>query len=252
MAALKTITNYLDRELRLSDFNDSSHNGLQVENTGKIKKICCGVDASMEFFEAAQARHADMLICHHGLSWGDSLAHITELNYTRIKFLIENNMALYAAHLPLDAHPRYGNNACIAKALGLTKIEPFGCYNGTEIGFAGRLPKPMSYEAFRKKVCKAINPNLQTMDFGPQRVQTVAVVSGGAAGEIVEAGQKDIDVYLSGEPALSAYSFAQEYGVNAIFAGHYATEIFGVKALADVISKRFSVSTEFIDLDVPF
>jgi dinuclear metal center YbgI/SA1388 family protein len=252
MAALKTIVAFLDDELRITEFKDSSHNGLQVENTGRIRKVCCGVDASMETFVAAQAKGADLVICHHGLSWGESLAHITDLNYKRIKFLMQHDMALYAAHLPLDAHPRYGNNAGIAKALGLQRLKPFGLYNGTHIGFAGRLPKPMRYETLKRKVAAITGSTLQTMDFGKQRVQTVAVVSGGAAGEIAEAGQKGIDVYISGEPALVAYSLAQEYGVNAIFAGHYATEVFGVQALATLLQKQFSVKAEFIDLAVPF
>ncbi len=252
MTALTTITSFLDKELKITDFKDSSHNGLQVENSGKIRRVCCGVDASMEFFEAAQAKGADLLICHHGLSWGESLARITDLNYRRIKFLLEHDMALYASHLPLDAHPRHGNNIGIARALGLRNVKPFGVYNGSEIGFAGRLTKPTSYSAFKKKVSRVTGSELQTMDFGKSKIQTVAVVSGGAAGEIVEAGDKGIDVYVSGEPALMAYSLAQEYGLNAIFAGHYATEVFGVQSLGAVLQKRFAIKAEFINLNVPF
>ncbi len=252
MTLLKTIVTFLDRELKITDFKDSSHNGLQVENSGKIRRICCGVDASMSFFKAAHAKGADLVICHHGLSWGESMARITDLNYSRLKFLINNDMALYASHLPLDAHPRHGNNAGIARALGLRNLKPFGMYNGSEIGFAGRLAKPMTYAAFKKKVGKVMGSELQTMDFGKSRVQTVAVVSGGAAAEITEAGQKGIDVYLSGEPALMAYSLAEEYKINAVFAGHYATEVFGVRALGEVLQKRFAVKAEFIDMNVPF
>jgi dinuclear metal center YbgI/SA1388 family protein len=252
MTSLNTIATFLDRELRITDFKDSSHNGLQVQNSGRIRKVCCGVDASMEFFEAARAKGADLLICHHGLSWGDSLARITDLNYTRIKFLMEHDMALYAVHLPLDAHPGYGNNALIARALGLRRLKPFGCYNGKEIGFAGQLSESVTYGAFKKKVSAATGSTLQTMDFGKSRVKTVAVVSGGAAAEIAEAGQKGIDVYISGEPALSAYIMAQEYRINAVFAGHYATEVFGVRKLAEVVQGRFAVKAEFIDLGVPF
>jgi dinuclear metal center YbgI/SA1388 family protein len=252
MTALKTIVTFLDRELKISEFKDSSQNGLQVQNSGKIRKICCGVDASMETFEAAQAWGADLLICHHGLSWGDSLAHITDLNYSRIKFLLDHDMALYASHLPLDAHPRYGNNAVMAKAVGLRNLKPFGLYHGQAIGFEGRLPKLTSYAAFKKKVSAVTGNSLQTMDFGKAKIQTVAVVSGGAAGEIAEAGQKGIDVYVSGEPALVAYSLAQEYQVNAIFAGHYATEVFGVKALGDLLQKRFAIKSEFLPFNIPF
>lgn len=252
MTALQTITTFLDRELSVADFHDSSHNGLQVENSGSIRKVCCGVDASMAFFEAAQAKGADLLICHHGLSWGDSLARITDLNYRRLKYLLDHDLALYACHLPLDAHARYGNNACIARALGLRGLKPFGVYHGMTLGVAGRLPQSLTYAAFKKKVRGIMGAELQTMDFGKQRVQSVAVVSGGAAKEVAEAGQKGIDVYLSGEPALVAYSLAQEYGVNAVFAGHYATEVFGVRALGDALKQRFSVTADFIDMQIPF
>jgi dinuclear metal center YbgI/SA1388 family protein len=253
MEKLNKIVEFLDRELRIDAFSDSSNNGLQVENSGQIKKVCCGVDASMEFFEEAHARGAELLICHHGISWGSSLAHITELNYRRIKYLIDHDMALYACHLPLDAHPKYGNNAQIAKALGLRGLQPFGMYNGSYIGFAGNLSKAESYAAFKKRVCRIMGINaVQSMDFGSQRVQRVAIVSGGAAGEIAEAGQQDVDVYLSGEAGLVAYSLAQEYGINAVFAGHYATEVFGVRALGTLLSSKLAVKTEFINFKIPF
>lgn len=253
MEKLSKLVEFLDGELCVNDFRDSSHNGLQVENSGRVKKVCCGVDASMEFFEAARECGADFLVCHHGISWGDSLARITDLNYRRIKYLLDNDMALYACHLPLDAHARYGNNAQIAKALGLRKLKPFGMYNGSYIGFEGELSKVMGYAAFKKLVCGVMGiEGVQSMDFGKQRVKRVAVVSGGAAGEAAEAGQKGIDVYLSGEAGLVAYSLAQEYGINAVFAGHYATEVFGVRALGELLQKRFAVKSEFIDFGIRF
>lgn len=249
---LNKIETFLDREMRITEFTDSSHNGVQVENSGRIRKVCFGVDASLEFFVEARKRGADMVVCHHGLSWGDSLSRITELNYKRVSFLIRNDMALYACHLPLDAHPRYGNNAIIARLIGLTKLKKFGEYNGMEIGFEGILPRSLKYESFKKLVVNRIGGELRTMDFGPEMVRTAAVVSGGAAGEIAEAGRKQIDVFLSGEPKLAAYSMAQEWGINAVFAGHYATEVFGVKELSTLIGKKFGLKTEFIDLGVPY
>ena len=253
MPNLKEITGFLDCELRINEFDDSSHNGLQVENSGKITKICCGVDASMEFFEAAQKAGADLLICHHGISWGNSLARISGLNYRRIKFLIDNDIALYACHLPLDAHPRYGNNVCIAKALGLQNLKPFGMYNGTFIGFEGRFDPAISYKDLKQLVAEITETsNLQSMDFGKDSISSLAVVSGGAAGEIEEAGRKGIDAYLSGEAGLVAYSLAQEYGINAIFAGHYATETFGVKSLGKILEQRFNITHEFIDFGIIF
>lgn len=252
--AMKTreLAEFLDTELNVEAFEDVSHNGLQVQNTGSVKRICCGVDASMEFFEVAADRGADFLICHHGISWGSSLSRITDLNYDRVRFLMDQDMALYACHLPLDAHPVYGNNALICKALGITRLKPFGWHSGMNIGFAGKLSKPTRYSAFKNKIQQVMQAAPQSMDFGKRTVSTVAVVSGGAAGDVGEAAVKDMDVFLTGEPRLSAYSVAQEKRINAVFAGHYATEVFGVRALGELITKRFKVPSDFIRFNVPF
>ena len=252
MAKLDDIVAFLDRELRVNKFTDSSHNGLQVANRGTVRRVCCGVDASLEFFEAAQRKGADLVICHHGLSWGDSLKRITGLNYRRLEFLIRHDLALYACHLPLDAHPRYGNNALICRALGLRRLRRFGLYSGTELGFAGELPKAMGYAAFKQRVRRAIGANFRTMDFGRDTVRTVAVLSGGAGAELDEAGRKGMDVYVSGEASLHARNLAQEYGINAIFAGHYATEVFGVRALAGLLRRKFRLPADFVDLKIPY
>ncbi len=254
MASLHAIVGCLDRELNTESFQDASHNGLQVENDGLVRKVCCGVDASMAFFEAAAQQGADLLICHHGISWGDSLCRITELNYRRVKFLMDHNMALYAAHLPLDAHRVYGNNACIANALGLRNVRPFGEYKGQSIGFPGRLGKAVSIGSFVKRVQGIMEreDDLQVMDFGADTVKSVAVVSGGAADMVAEAGRKGIDVLVTGEPVLAAYSVAQEYGVHVVFGGHYATETFGVRALAQLVERQFDVESSFIQMHVPY
>ncbi len=248
---VSTITNYLNKELKIAEFEDSSHNGLQVANSGNVRKVCCGVDASLEFFERAQERGADMVICHHGISWGESLATITGLNYQRISALLRHDMALYACHLPLDAHPTLGNNARICRTLGLRNLKPFGMYGGKLIGFEGVLSKPRRFSTFERMVAERIGKPLHAWDCGKRTVQRIAVVSGGAAGEIVEAGEKGIDVYVSGEQTLMAYNLAREYGINAIFAGHYATERFGVMAVAERLRQRFKVDVEFVDMEIP-
>ena len=252
MEKLDRIVSFLDRELKVADFRDASNNGLQVANTGRVRRVCCGVDASLEFFEEALRREADLLVVHHGISWSDSLKRITDLNYRKIAFLMRDDMALYACHLPLDAHPRHGNNAQICRALGLRRLKAFGLYEGKMIGFRGELPKAMRYDAFKGLVRRVISRDLRTMDFGRAVVRSVAVVSGGGADELVEAGEKGIDVFLSGEAKLSAYHRARDYGVNGIFAGHYATEVFGVRALAELLRRRFDVQAEFVNLGVPF
>jgi len=253
MTKLKTITAFLDKELQISLFNtDHSNNGLQIENSGSVHRVYCGVDASMELFKTAKKGKADLVVCHHGISWDDSLKRITDINYRKIKFLMDNDIALYACHLPLDAHPVHGNNILICRALGLRRIKKFGMYNGMEIGFSGSLPRPMIFKTFQNLVKTKINKDIRVMNFGKKKVSTVAVISGGAADELVEAGEKKIDVFLSGEPKLSAYISAQEYGINAVFAGHYATEMFGVRAVAGLLKRKFKLDSRFIDLKVPF
>lgn len=252
MSDLSRIAAFLDRELRIADFEDTSHNGLQVENSGKVRTVCCGVDASMEFFEAATSRGAGLVICHHGLSWGDSLSRITGMNYRRLGHLLRHDMALYACHLPLDAHPRHGHNAQIARALGIAKARPFGWYSGRMIGAAGALPRPMPLDAFCDRVRAVMGTEPDLMAFGKKTVRTVAIVSGGGADELKEACDKSMDAFLSGEPTLSAYHVARERGINAVFAGHYATEVFGVRAIAGLLGRRFGVAAEFIDLRTPY
>jgi len=252
MISLKTVTDFLDRELKLASFHDDSHNGLQVEAPGPVRRICTGVDASLAFFEKAAERRADLVICHHGLSWGDSLKRITGLNYRRLRFLIEHRMALYACHLPLDAHPALGNNAQIAKSLGLRQIRPFGQYHGMTIGCQGLLPAALSVARFQAGLERLLGRPAQTMAFGKPRVRRVAVVSGGAADLVAEAGAIGLDAFVSGEPQLQAFALAQEYGIHAFFGGHYATEVFGVKALAARLQARFRVQACFVPMEVPY
>lgn len=251
MATALEISSFLDKTLRVSAFEDRSHNGLQVANQGALRRVCCGVDASLDFFRAAQERGAGLLVCHHGISWGDSLRRITDLNYERIAFLIRHNMALYACHLPLDAHLRYGNNARICAALGIKGLKPFGMYHGQCIGFGGRLPQPLPYAQFLSMVEKRIGP-VRCMPFGKATVQSITVVSGGAADHVTEAAEQGYDVFLSGEPKLSAYHEAKERNIHAVFAGHYATETFGVKALAKLLCNRFRLPAEFVDFEIEF
>lgn len=242
----------LDRELRTGAFSDSSHNGLQVENRGPITRVACGVDASLAFFEDARKAGANFLICHHGLSWGDSLRRLTDLNYRRVEFLMRHNMALYASHLPLDAHPRLGNNAQLAKALGVRDCKPFGVYHGQAIGCAGVLARSQTLEQVLARVRREIGAHVGSMPFGPRQIRRVAIVSGGAADMVEAAAAAGMDLFLSGEPKLMAYALAQELGIHAVFAGHYDTEIFGVRAVGEFIQKRLAIPATCIRHDVAF
>ena len=248
---LDAICAFLDRELNVAAFEDSSHNGLQVAGPERVRKICVAVDGTLETFADAVGRGADLLVCHHGISWRDSLARLTGLAYRRVAFLVRNNLALYACHLPLDAHPRHGNNVQICKALGIRRLKPFGMYGGHAIGFEGMLEKPVGWRTFLNRIGRKIGERTHTMDFGKSSVRRVAVVSGGGSDCIDEAGEKGVDVFVSGEPTLMAYHLAREHGLNAVFAGHYATERFGVRALGALLKKRFDLDVEFLDFDTP-
>ena len=246
------IIKFLDKEFSDGIFRDSSNNGLQVANSGRLGRICCGVDASLEFMQAAKKQGASLLIVHHGLSWGDSLKKITGLNYKRVKYLMDNDLALYACHLPLDAHPKYGNNVQICKMLGIRGLKKFGHYGGGYIGFGGSLPRELTMQEFKTLIASKISPKITAMEYGKKKVKTVAVVSGGASEELEQAAEQGYDVFLSGEYKLLAYINARDIGMNAVFAGHYATEIFGVKTIAALLKAKFKVDSLFLDLEVVY
>lgn len=240
-------------ELGIERFHDSSNNGLQVDSSRTdIRRICTGVDASLPFLRAARDAGADMVLCHHGISWGDSLKRITGLNYSIVKFLMDADLALFACHLPLDAHPVLGNNAQICDALGLTDRRPFGEYHGETIGFAGRLPSPMGRDDFAELVRGKIGANLRTALFGRETIETVGVISGGAAGMAGQAMDQGLDAFIDGEIDLVSYNECMQRGMNLFAAGHYATERFGVRALGEWVAGKFGVAHEFIDLDIPY
>ena len=249
---LAKVTALLDQTLKTGKFSDHSNNGLQVENSGRVGRICCGVDASLEFFEAAARRKADLVICHHGLSWGDSLKRITGLNRRLLSFLLEHDLALWACHLPLDAHPHLGNNARLAQALGVRARQPAFVYHGQKIGVRGVLPRPMTFPAFQKRVRQVVGNEIRCLDFGRAQVRTVGVVSGGAPSQIGEAVEMGLDVYLTGESSLYAYNLAIQEGINAVFAGHYATEKFGVQAVGERIRQRFGLPVAFVDMGIMY
>ena len=249
---LHDIVRHLDKLLVIDSFQDVSNNGLQVENSGDVSRICCGVDASLDFFEAAAAKGADMAIVHHGLSWGDSLKRISGLNYRLVSFLVKHDIALYACHLPLDAHPTLGNNARLAQLLGLRDVEPFGTYHGQTIGFKGVFPHELPYGAARDLIADKVSANLSEMRFGKDTIRSVGIVSGGASDMVEEAAAQGLDLFLSGEATLVGYNLARHLGINAIGAGHYATERFGVEAVGAHLAREFGIPAELIDLDLPY
>jgi dinuclear metal center YbgI/SA1388 family protein len=227
---------------------DSSLNGIQVDNDGgEFAKIAFAVDANLETFERAAAAGAGMLFVHHGLFWGKPL-RVSGSHRRRIKSLLDHNLALYAAHLPLDQHPGLGNNAALAELLGIENPEPFGLYHGKKIGYKGKLKEPLTIEAAVKRISFKDRPPLGVYPFGKQESRTCAVISGGGAGEALQAIDEEIDLYVTGEASHTVYHEALESGLNMIAGGHYSTEVWGVRRMMERCASQLDVDVEFIDV----
>ena len=250
--ALNALAALLDKTLGVSAFHDASNNGLQLANSGTVSRVVTGVDASLRLLQDASSRGADCVVCHHGLSWGDSLKRITGLNHLLISYALEHDIAVYAAHLPLDAHPRYGNNAQLCAALGLASPKPAFLYHGETIGFTASYAKAIPFDAFCNHVRRTVNPDIRILGFGKKSIRKVGVVSGGASDMIDQATDLGMDAYLTGEPSLQGYNLAENLSQNVVFAGHYATETFGVRALARLITQRLKIPADFVDFKIPF
>jgi dinuclear metal center YbgI/SA1388 family protein len=233
--------------LNIEAWEDVSLNGLQVDNDGaEIKKIAFAVDASLETFERTALAGAGLLFTHHGLFWGKPFP-LTQSARARIKFLLDNNIALYAVHLPLDQHPSLGNNAVLAQKLGIQNIEPFGSYHGRKIGFKGVLSQPLTIDEAAQRIAFMNRPTLSTLPFGVTQNRTAAVVSGGAADMVGEAVAERVDLFVTGESSHSHYHYALEEQINVIAAGHYASEVWGVRAVMEYCANELSIDAEFID-----
>ncbi len=248
MTSLSDIVSLLDETLRIREVKDApvALNGLQVENDGGVSCVALAVDASQATLNAAVAAGADLLIVHHGLFWS-GLRPLTGWWKKKVATCLENNLAVYAAHLPLDMHPILGNNACIARALGLADVQPEIDCGGSCIGMAGTFEGTVGELAARYAEITGA-PVRGTLLDAAAPAGRVAVCSGGAAGEIYQAAAKGYSCYLSGEELHWAATAAEDMGINLLLAGHYATETFGVQALGDLLSARFGLPCTFIDM----
>ena len=246
--ALATLTAYLDAYLRIGDIPDEPNagNGLQAENrSGVASRIIAAVDASLETIEGAAASPGPvLLLVHHGLLW-EGNRPFTGRRYRRIRALFDQDIALYAAHIPLDVHPEVGNNALLARQLGLTGVEPFDSYRGIPLGVQGTLDPARSREAFVAQVEALLGSPARLIPGGPAEARRVGIISGGAGDRILAAREAGLDTFVTGEGPHHTFFDAMEHGVNTIFAGHYATETIGVRALAAHLGERFELPWEF-------
>ena len=245
--AASDLTNYLDQYLRVSEFNESAINGLQVQGKTDINKIGFAVDACRASFLAAKEAGIDMLIVHHGLFWGHEQA-IVGSHFDRLRLLFETGINLYAAHLPLDAHPEVGNNARIARELGLEIDHYFGNYNGTPIAVLARSAQEIDAPTVKKNLQKIIGEHVRLDSFGPKKFQRIGICSGAGASLIPEAKSLGVQAFITGEPRQSFYHFAREEKMHILYGRHYDTETIGLQALAAHLAASFQLETEFFDI----
>jgi dinuclear metal center YbgI/SA1388 family protein len=245
-AQLNDIVTYCDRLLRTAEVGDyeGAVNGLQVENSGRVTRIAAAVDASLATVRLAIGANANLLLVHHGLFWSPSHPW-TGKRYALLRALLDADLALYSSHLPLDAHPKLGNNAQLCAALGFTRLRPFFSSHGQKIGF--QVQRQVARDKLGQLVKQATGMQPRVIPGGPRVCRRIGIVTGGAGGELKLAAAEGVDTFVTGEGPHWTYALAEELGLNVIYAGHYATETFGVKALAIDLSKRFKVPWTFID-----
>ncbi|HEX2210837.1 MAG TPA: Nif3-like dinuclear metal center hexameric protein [Longimicrobium sp.] len=243
----RSLLEYLDGYLRIREVPDYANalNGLQVESgRAEVRKIAVSVDAAQFTIDAAVRSGADLLLVHHGLFW-DGNVPVTARRYRRLKALFDADLPLYAAHLPLDVHPEVGNNAVLARELGVEVRGMFADYKGMPLGVWGELD--IRREALCARLDALLGGRVKMVPGGPEHVRTVGVITGGAGGETATAAGMGLDAYVSGEGAHHNFFDAEEGGINLLLGGHYATETFGVRALARHLEEKFGLKWIFID-----
>jgi dinuclear metal center YbgI/SA1388 family protein len=245
-AALPAITAYLDGLLDIPVFPDypNALNGLQLENSGRVSKIGAAVDSGLKVIEMAVGDRVDLLLVHHGLFWGGS-APVSGPTYRKLAEAIGANLAIYSAHLPLDAHPEIGNNVILAADLGLAPVEPFFEFKGRPVGcFAG---VDLDYATLLGRIEQRFGGAVWHCHAGPEHLKRIGIVTGGAGSELAQAKAEGVDTFITGEGPHHTFTLAEELGINLIYAGHYATETGGVKALADRVARAFELPWVFLD-----
>lgn len=248
---LADIAGYLDEYLRIREVPDEPNavNGLQALNgSGRVSRIVAAVDASLATIAAVHNASSApaLLLVHHGLFW-DGNVPLTGRRYRRVRALFDGDIALYAAHIPLDVHAEVGNNHVLARRLGLGDIVPFDLYRGIALGVQGTLTPSTPREELVAWIDRELGVKARLIPGGPPMSRRVGIITGGAGDRIRAAAEAGLDTYVTGEGPHHTYFDATELGINAVYAGHYATETVGVRALAEHLSARFGIPWEFHD-----
>lgn len=246
MPSLQEIVSFLDAELRIAEIPDYSGavNGLQLENGGTVTRIAAAVDASLPVVEAAVAAGADLLVVHHGMFW-QGTQPLTRAYYKKIKTAMDAGLAIYSSHLPLDVHPEWGNNIQLMKALGISPSGTFFDWKGIRLGLTAEVE--IERGRLLDHLSGAVGGPVHLCPGGPEMVKKIGLVTGGAGSEVALCTSFGIDTFITGEGPHWSYPLAEELGINLLYAGHYATETFGVKALAARISEDHDIPWSFID-----
>lgn len=243
---LTELCRYLDTYLRLSEVPDypPAVNGLQVENSGEVERVAVAVDAAQATIDEAARRGAQLLLVHHGLFW-DGPVPIIGRRYQRLQALFAADLAVYSAHLPLDAHAEVGNSAVLARNLGVQVEGGFGEYKGITVGVWGTLE--LRREELHERLSARLGGPVQLVPGGPERIRRVGVVTGAAGDMTRAAAEAGLDAFVTGEAAHHNFFDAEEGGINLFLGGHYATEVWGVRALAAHLEERFGLPWSFVD-----
>jgi len=239
------LSHYLDNLLDIKSIQDAPNavNGLQVQNTGKIRKIGLAVDLCMATIQMAIAKNCNMMFVHHGMFWG-GVQPVRGAHYDKLSAMFRGNLGLYSAHIPLDMHPVLGNNRALADLIGVERLEPFGEYNGVKIGLKGTIP-PQSAASLGNFLQEKLGAEVKVI--GQGEVKSIGLVTGGAGDILGQARDEGLDCYITGEGANHHFHEAIEGGCVLILAGHYATETGGVKAVGRHLKEKFNLETEFLD-----
>jgi dinuclear metal center YbgI/SA1388 family protein len=249
MSKLTEIVAYCDRRTRRDKFKDApgAFNGLQVENDGRVTRIGAAVDAGVVPFRKAVAAGVDLLIVHHGMYW-DMPRALTGPAHERVAALVKGNCALYSNHLPLDSHPQLGNNALLARELGLRASRGFIPNEGGPIGRIAR--SRLTRAAIRRRL-ESLYSRVIAIEYGSSRPSHVGFCSGGGNSAVLPLIEEGVDTLVTGELREEWFNVAQENGLNLYLCGHYATEVHAVRALAAEVAKRFGLPWEFIATENP-
>ncbi|MCZ6564684.1 MAG: Nif3-like dinuclear metal center hexameric protein [Gammaproteobacteria bacterium] len=251
MVTLQELTQYTNTFLQVDRFRDYCPNGLQVEGVDHVHSIITGVTASQALLDVANDQQADAILVHHGYFWKNEDLRIVGIKRKRLATLLRNNISLLAYHLPLDAHAEIGNNAQLARLLGLQIDGVLQSAAQTVCGTYGHLKQAVPAEKFKRLIDSILQRNCTHVNAGPANIENIGWCTGAGQGFIELAVEQKLDAYISGEISEPTAHVAREAGIHYYAAGHHATERYGIQALGEHLAQKYDLSHQFVDIDNP-